>query len=251
MSISDTDLTTDAFLGGRLTLVQPARGYRAGVDPVILAAHVPARPGQSVLDLGCGVGCALFCLGRRVGDLTLAGVEIQSDYAALARRNAEENGLSAQIFTGDIAALPAELRQQRFDHVLTNPPYYAAASGTVPRAADRATAHREDLPLDDWIAAGARRLLPRGTMTVIQRADRLADLLGAMDRHLGSLELLCLHPRPGRDASLVLLRGIKGGRGPLRIRDAITMHQDATEGCSGESYAPRIEAVLRDAQKLG
>ncbi|SHI86909.1 tRNA1(Val) A37 N6-methylase TrmN6 [Palleronia salina] len=250
MSTSDAETTCDAFLGGRLVLEQPRKGYRAGVDPVLLAAAVPARAGQSVLELGCGVGCALFALANRVEGLDLTGVELQDEYAALARANAARNGLTAQIHTADLADLPEPVRQRRFDHVVANPPYYAPRSGTPPRGADRATAHREDLPLARWIETGARRLAPKGLMTVIQRADRLADLLGAMAANLGSLEVRPLQPRTGRAASLVIVSGRKGGKTPLVLHPPIVMHDGASHGKDGEDYAPAIRGVLRDGAAL-
>ncbi|WOI56371.1 tRNA1(Val) (adenine(37)-N6)-methyltransferase [Palleronia sp. LCG004] len=250
MSISGGETTRDAFLGGRLTLEQPARGYRAGVDPVILASFVPAKPGQSVLELGCGVGCALFCLASRVPGLDLSGVELQDEYATLARRNAETNGIVAGIYSGDLDELPTELRQRRFDHVIANPPYYAPGSGTHPAKDDRATAHREDLPLERWIAVGARRLAPRGMMSVIQRADRMGDLLGAMQSHLGSIVVQILQPRADRPASLVLVRGTKGGRAPLIVSAPIPMHLESTCDCSRNKYTDRLQSVLRNGQSL-
>ena len=84
----DGELSTDAFLGGRLSIMQPIRGYRAAADPVLLAAAVPARAGDAVLELGCGAGVASLCLGQRVPGLIQFGLELQPAYAALARRNA-------------------------------------------------------------------------------------------------------------------------------------------------------------------
>lgn len=103
---------------------QPAKGYRAGVDPVLLAASVPAKPGQSVLDLGCGVGAAGFCLAARTSEITLHGVELQPEYADLCRANARRNGIAAIIHTADLRALPHALTGLTFDHVITNPPYF-------------------------------------------------------------------------------------------------------------------------------
>ena len=100
------DLTHDAFLCGKLHLWQPRKGYRAATDPVLLAAACPALPGQSVLDMGCGVGAAALCLAARVPDLRLYGLELQPDYAELARRNAIENGLPMQVECGDLAHMP-------------------------------------------------------------------------------------------------------------------------------------------------
>ena len=137
----EDELSRNDFLGGRLRLWQPVSGYRAGVDPVLLAASVPATSGQSVLELGCGAGTASLCLARRVADLAVTGVEKQPDYAALARRNATENDLSVQVFTADITAMPAEIRTKSFDHVLANPPFFSAHAHKSPRDPGRREAH--------------------------------------------------------------------------------------------------------------
>ena len=150
-------LSHDAFLCGRLHLWQPVAGYRAATDAVLLAAACPAAPGQSVLDLGCGVGAASLCLAARVPDLHLAGLEVQAEYADLARRNAAENGFAMQVETGDLAAMPRALRRD-FDHVIANPPYYPKG-GTPSPDAGRATALQVgDAALGDWVRAAARRL---------------------------------------------------------------------------------------------
>ncbi|TRD21702.1 tRNA1(Val) (adenine(37)-N6)-methyltransferase [Palleronia caenipelagi] len=250
MSIPDTELTEDAFLGGLLTLWQPRRGYRAGLDAVLLAASIRAEVGQSVLDMGCGVGTALLCLGRRVSGLSLTGLELQPDMAELARRNAERNGLEAEIVTGDIGTMPATLRQQRFDRIIANPPYYDRGRGTASPETRRETALGEALPLADWVAAGARRLEPRGTMTVIQKADRLPDLVGAMADTLGSLVIRPIAPRAGRDATLVLVEGVKSGRSPARIAAPILLHRGKSHSANAPDFAPNIEAVLRNGAAL-
>ena len=125
---ADNELTCNDFLGGRVQLWQPVDGYRAGVDPVFLAASVPATSGQSVLELGCGAGAAALCLAARVPGLHLSGVELQAEYAELARKNAVENGVNFEVVQADLSALPSELRQRQFDHVIANPPYYRPRS---------------------------------------------------------------------------------------------------------------------------
>jgi tRNA1(Val) A37 N6-methylase TrmN6 len=132
----------DRLMGGRVRLVQPLQGYRAATDPVFLAAAVGARAGETVLDLGCGAGAALFCLAARVPGLELHGLEVQADYLALARVNAALNGVAAHLHEGDVAAPPQALKALGFDHVMMNPPYYAADfTGSPLPGRDRA--HRE------------------------------------------------------------------------------------------------------------
>ncbi len=242
-------LTEDRFLGGRLTLLQPATGYRAGADPVLLAAAVPAVPGQSVLDLGCGVGTAAFCLQARVGDLRLTGLELQESYADLARRNRDLTGLPMNVVTGDAARMPAALRGENFDHVLTNPPYFQRTGATAPDAG-REAARGETLPLAGWIDAAVRRLAPQGLLTVIQDAARLPDLLAACDTRLGNLRVLPLTSRAGRAADRVILRARKSSRGPFRLLPPLILHAGDRHERDGESYRPDVFQVLRHAAPL-
>ena len=242
---ADPGLTRDAFLGGRVQLWQPRGGFRSGIDAVLLAAAVPARYGDSVLDLGCGAGAAGACLAARVPGVRVTGVEIQETYAALARRN----GL-AQVVQADLAALPADLRQQQFAHVMMNPPYFDRAAGTPAPESGRDVARGGATALADWLQTGARRLAPRGTLTVIQRADRLGDLLSAMPQGLGSIVILPLQPRAGRDAALVLLQAIKGGRAALRLRAPLTLHDGAAHRADGDDYSAQASGILRNAAPL-
>ncbi|GGH35264.1 tRNA1(Val) A37 N6-methylase TrmN6 [Cribrihabitans marinus] len=247
---TDDDLSCDAFLGGRLHLWQPRHGYRAGVDPVFLAAAVPARGGQSVLDLGCGAGAAGLCLGARVPSLRLTGLELQPDYAALARRNGDRNGLDFEVVEADLAQLPADLRQRQFDHVIANPPYYRAGAHSPARDSGRRIALGGETALETWIEVAARRLAPRGVLNMIQRADRLPEMLTACAARLGSLEVLPLAPRAGRGAELVILRARKGGRAAFRLHPPLVLHEGVRHTRDGESYRAEITAVLRAAAPL-
>ena len=248
--MDEADLSRDAFLGGRLRIWQPRRGYRAGVDPVLLAASVPARAGQAVLELGCGVGVASLCLGARVPGLALTGVEIQPAYADLARRNADAVGVTLEVVTADLASLPAELRQRRFDHVIANPPYFRRDQSLPAQDAGRELALGEGTALAQWVAVAARRVADGGHVTFIQRAERLPELIALMQAHLGSVEVLPLTPRRGRPAQLVLIRGRKGGRAAFRLCDSVLMHEGAAHDGDRDSYTPLVDAVLRAGAAL-
>tara|TARA_R110002072_G_C7855474_1_gene526024 strand:- start:95 stop:850 length:756 start_codon:yes stop_codon:yes gene_type:complete len=248
MSDAAPALTRDVFLGGTLGIWQPARGYRAATDPVLLAAAVAARPGQEVLELGCGAGVALLALGARVPDLVLCGVERQALYAELARRNARDNGLPARIETADITALPADLRQG-FDHVLINPPYYPP---TAPAATDsgRAAALREDTPLEIWLDTALRRLKPGGYLTVIHLAERLPDLLAAIGSRAGAVRVRPLTARAGRAAGRVLLQARKGARGPFQLLAPLILHLGDRHLADRDDFTPTAQAILRDGEAL-
>jgi len=248
---TDDQLSCDGFLGGRLALWQPRAGYRAGVDPVLLAAAVAAKPGESVLELGCGAGAAMLCLAARVPGLAgVVGVEGQPLYADLARRNAAKNGIDVAVVTADVAALPADLRGQSFDHVIANPPYFLRAHSTASPRPIREAAMGEVTPLGIWVDVAARRLRHRGLLTMIQNAARLPDLLGAIAPRLGSIRVLPIAPRHGRPAGLVIVQARKGGRAEFALLAPLIMHEGARHLADGDSYTPQLRAILREGAAL-
>ncbi len=245
---ADTDLTDDAFLGGALQLWQPKKGYRAATDPVLLAAACPVVPGQSVLDLGCGVGTAALCLGVRVRGVVLDGVEVQADYADLAGRNAARNGIALTVTEADLTALPAALLRD-FDHVIANPPYYLR-SGSPSPVPGRDTALRAEVPLGIWVDAAARRLIPGGWLTLICGTDGLPEVLAALGTRMGSACVLPLAARAGSPALRIILRARKGGRAAFRLLPPFIMHDGAAHDADRDSYSPAAKAVLRDGRDL-
>ena len=246
---ADAELTDDGFLDARLRILQPVAGYRAATDPVFLAAACPAEGGESVLELGCGAGVASLCLGRRVGGLTLHGLERQPEYADLARRNALRNGIALTVTEGDLAQMPEPLRIA-FDHVIANPPYFPPGGGTPARDPGREAALREETPLASWIDAATRRLSPGGWLTLIQSAERVPELLGAIDSRLGSLSLLPLQSRPGRPAGRVILRARKGGKAAFRLLAPLILHDGAAHDGDRDSFTPLARAALRSGESI-
>lgn len=242
--------THDDFLGGLLSIEQPVKGYRAGVDPVFLAAAVPAQEGQSVLELGCGVGTASLCLGRRVGGLRLVGLERQPVYADLARRNATMNRLDMAVFDGDLAKMPDELRAQSFDHVILNPPYFLRERGTPSPDQIREEALGEETSINTWLDQATRRLAPRGYVTIIQQAERLASVLSAIDGRLGSVVVKPLSARIGRAASLVVVQARKGARGAFRLEAPLILHEGAQHQTDRDHYTPEVANILRNGGPL-
>lgn len=242
---ADEACTCDRFLGGRLTIRQPRRGYRAAIDPVLLAAALPAEPGTSVLDAGAGVATAALCLARRVPGVAVTGIEIDPATAALARANVALNCLETAItiVEGDVLAPPSALRSRSFDRVMTNPPFHPAATPASPDLA-KALAMRERASLADWLGACLRRLRPGGRLALIQRADRLPELLAALEGPAGGIEIIPLWPKAGQPAKRVLIRCRKGAKGPTRLMAGLVLHGDDGK------YSELAEAILRDGADL-
>lgn len=236
------DTTLDTFLGGKVTALQPARGYRAGVDAVLLAACTPAQPAERVLELGCGVGVASLCLAARVPDLAITGIELQPDYAALAA----QNGLN--VVTADLRALPAEIRNTQYHHVIANPPYFDRTTGSAAPNTGRDIAMGGDTPLADWMDVATKRLAPKGYFTMILRIARLPEVLTHL--RLGSVVVRPIAARAGQEPHLFLLQARHSGRAPFRLLPPLIMHDGTMHDADRENYTPQIASVLRNGDYL-
>ncbi|MBH0238127.1 tRNA1(Val) (adenine(37)-N6)-methyltransferase [Methylobrevis albus] len=248
-----TDPTTiDGFLGGRLQLAQPAdRGHRAGLDAVMLAAALPEGSRGRVADLGAGVGAVGFCVAARLGDVTVTFAERAPATLELLARNIAANapalGDRFSIAAVDIEA-PAAVREAAgltpaaFDHVLMNPPFHAAGRGRASPDPARAEAHvAGPETLERWVRVAAGLLGARGTLTMIWRADGLGDVLAALDRRFGGIDVLPLFPHAFEPAGRVILRGRIGSRAPLALLPGFVLHEP--DG----GFTPAAAAVLAGA----
>lgn len=239
---SDPALTDGHLLGGRVVYRQPRDGFRSGIEPVLLAAAIPARAGQVVLEAGSGPGAGLLCLAARVPVLLGIGVERDPALAAIAAGNATANGWPALSFVAaDIEAfVPPPL-----DHAFANPPYHPAGSPASPRAAREQAKRAQPNSLETWARAMSQGLRPRGSLTLILPAAELPAALAALEvAGCGSVRLMPLWPKPGRAAKLMLLQAIKGGSAPFRLHAGLVLHRP--EG----GYTPEAEAILRDGAAL-
>ncbi|WP_367614501.1 tRNA1(Val) (adenine(37)-N6)-methyltransferase [Teichococcus coralli] len=240
------DLTEDALLDGRVRLRQPRQGLRAGLDAVLLAAGIPARPGETVLEGGCGTGAAFLCLLARVPELRVVAVERDAGLAELARHNATLNGHEGRVtvLTGDIADPALRQALPRLHHAFANPPYWP--SGTEPPATLRADAtHAGPGPsLAHWAAALAAPLRHRGSVTLVLPAARFAEGAAALGQAgCGEIGLFPLWPRAGQAARRVLLRARRGGRGPDRMEGGLVLHE-------GQGWTEAADALLRGGAEL-
>ncbi len=236
--------TYDAFLGGLVHAHQPAKGYRAGVDAVLLAASVPVRADERVLELGCGVGVPSLCVAAREPRVKITGVELQPEYADLA----EKNGLD--VVRTDLRDLPAHLRNRQFHHVMMNPPYFDRAAGSAAPDQGRDVAMGGDTALADWVRIGTSRLAPKGYLTMINRIERLPEALTAIDHRLGSIRVLPIAARTQRAPHLFILQARHSGRAPFVMLPALVMHEGASHDGDRESYTAQLRGILRNGDTL-
>lgn len=242
------EATRDTLLDGRVVLRQPAGGLRATSDAVLLAAAVRAGPVDHILDMGCGTGAATFCLTARVDGCRVTGLERDKRLAALATTNAALNQVEVrvEIVTDTLPFTTSPALDGPFDHVMTNPPYLpvgrARRKDDTPR--DRATV--ESVDLATWLGFALERLRPRGSLTVVHRADRLDDLLGVLSGPAGDIAVFPLWSSDdaAKPARRVLVRARKGVNAPLRLLPGLVLH------AAGGGFTAAAEAILRDGKAL-
>jgi tRNA1Val (adenine37-N6)-methyltransferase len=237
-------VTTDGhLLGGRVFYRQPATGFRSGIEPVLLAATIPARAGEHVLEAGTGAGAALLCLSARVPGVRATGVEIDPAMAELALANARANGFSDIEVVADrieTASLP-----RGFDHVIANPPYHPAGGSASPDAARETAKRGSDVLIRDWVARLGDVLRTRGSLTLIAPSGLVPACLAAMAAsRCPCTAIFPLWPKTGRPAKLVLLRGVKDARMPMRLMPGMVLHQP--DG----SFSDHARAILEAATAL-
>ena len=234
-----------AILGGRVRLAPAAP--RPGIDPVLLAATVPAAPGDSVLDAGAGAGAAALCLAARVPGARIDGIEVRPEMVTAAAESIALNGLAARVrvIAGDVAAPPPAILAQGYDHVMANPPYFDATRHQPPADAARAAAHHQAAGgLGRWVAFCLGRARHGASVTVIHRAERLAELLAHLTQATGAVRIFPLWPGGAAPAKLVIVRAVKGSAAPLVLLPGLRLHR------SGGGYTDEADAVLRHGAAL-
>ena len=241
------EVKEDRLLGGRLRVLQPTRGYRAGMDAALLAAACPARPGQRVIEAGCGPGAVLLQVAARREGVFLIGVERELEPAALARANAEANGLADRIDIreADVAAGFRALGMQPCDWALSNPPFFDDEAALRAPSPERRAAWIADDGLSAWTGFLLKSVREGGSIVIIHRADRLADILSGLAPKAGSFQIRPIHPFADQPAKRVLVRATKTGKAPLQLLPPLVLHDR-----SDAKHTPEAEAILKGEAAL-
>jgi tRNA1(Val) A37 N6-methylase TrmN6 len=241
-------LTEDAFLGGRLRILQPEKGYRAGIDAVFLAASIPVAAGETVFEAGIGAGAAALCLISRIPAVHVTGIEVAARYSMMCEENAKRNGFGQLLkvihadvkdaMRRDLASMP---QHGTFAHAYANPPYFEDGKVTASPSLLKAQAHSFGPgDLDLWIKVMHAMVGLRGTVTLIHRAESLGKILESMEERFGDIRVAPLYAREGTAASRVIVQGVKGSKAPMQLLPGLILHGD------GSDFTPDADAVLRE-----
>ncbi len=242
------DVRESLLLGGRVRLLQPAVGYRAGMDAALLAAAIHSQPGERIIEAGCGPGAALLQAARRAPQSLFIGVERDAAALALAQRNITLNAMdaTAAAVAGDVDRRFAALDLAPFDAAFANPPFFDDPTGLRGPHPAKREAWLADGGLEAWTQFLLKAVREGGRIVVIHRADRLADLLALLGAGAGSFRIRPIHPFADQPAKRVLVRAIKTGRAPLALLPPLVIHERG-----GGKHTLEADAILRGEEALG
>lgn len=249
MAKSETEnWSQDRLLGERVVLRQPLDGYRAGLDAALLAAACDAKPGERVIEAGCGPGAALLAAAARRRQTLFTGLEREEQALSLARENVNLNAMGDRVdlIRGDVAEPFSKLGLKPFDAAMANPPFFDDEKTLRGPAPARRAAWIADNGLAAWTAFMLKAVREGGTLTLIHRADRLGDLLALLDAKAGSFRIRPIHPFSDAPAKRVLVRAIKTGKAPLVLLPPLVLHERG-----GAKHTAEVEAILRGDADLG
>ncbi|MEW6263794.1 MAG: methyltransferase [Thermodesulfobacteriota bacterium] len=235
------ELTLDSIYDGRLKIAQPAEGYRFSLDALLLADFARPSPGQTVIDLGAGVGVVALALAWRLGQGRVLAVEIQPRLAELARKNAEINRQAAvEVLEMDWTRLTLDHLGGPADYAVCNPPYREIGTGRI-NPGDEEAAARHELRgrLVEAARAAGRILSPSGRLAVVYPASRLVSMIADLiSTGFEPKRMRLVHSRAGEKAKRVLVEARLGGRPELNIEPPLYVYT------VGLSYTDEAEAIL-------
>ncbi len=239
--------TQDLLLGGRIALLQPAQGYRVAIDPLLLSASVNADPGETILDVGAGVGAAGLCLATRLPHCRIMGIERQKDLVRLANDNIVLNNLRdrVEILQGDLQSPPPRLAAGSYSQVISNPPYFESTHGRISPISNKGLSnHEDDFDMEGWLKFSLLMLKPSGRITFIYRAEMLDKLLGLFYGKVGDIKVFPFWPSLGQIAKRVIVQGVKGSRGGLNLLPGMVLHN------ADGSFTQEADALLKNGHHL-
>lgn len=247
MIAKNLDYSEDYLLGGRVLVRQPAHGYRVAIDPIFLAASIQAQPGETILDIGAGIGAASLCLVSRLPNVRAVGVELHRESVRFAYDNITLNNLRdrVEVLHGDLLRPPPRLAAGTFSHVMTNPPYLESTKNRESPYETKAISNLEgEATFEQWARFCLLMVRPKGTITFIHRGDRLDEILAYFYGKLGDIRIYPLWPSSDKPAKRVLVRGVKNSNGFLKLLPGMVLHK------ADGQYTQEADAILRHARSI-
>jgi FkbM family methyltransferase len=229
------ELTEDSILNGKIKLFQPQNGYRAALDPIILASFIRLTPSQRVLDVGCGVGTISMILKRNENTAEITALDMDKEMCQICEQNASTNGLAVEVLNTGIENY-ALSKEGAFDHVVTNPPFFEEKSSRI--SDSKKLANFETISLVEWISLCLNNLKNKGIFSIIHRVSRLEEILSTLKGRAGAVKITPIFPKSDREANRIVVQAKKSSKSETTILPGIIVHQE------NGSYSENLRKIL-------
>lgn len=239
-----TNYTKDKFLGGKILISQPKKGFRTSIDSIFLSAAVNLKKNNSILELGCGVGTIMCCLKERERNISVYGVELQKKYAEFAKKNLKDNNFEGKIFNSNIINLPNEILKKSFDHIIFNPPYLKKDTILESTINEKKISIKEsEVMLDDWIKIALKRCVNGGQINFVHRVERLSEILHLIGDKAGCIKILPIFSNKNKNSNRIIITAKKGSKSNLKIMPPLIVHK-----LKKNKYTKTAKKILYDGK---
>ena len=210
-------------------IIQKKKGFCFGMDAVLLSGFAQVKEGEMAVDLGTGTGIIPILLEAKTKGRHFTGLEIQEEVAEMANRSVRLNHLEdrVDIVRGDIKEASRLFGKASFDVVTSNPPYmndnHGLKNPDLPKAIAR---HEVFCTLDDVCREASLLLKTGGRFYMVHRPHRLAEIITALKNYkLEPKRMKLLHPFIDKDANMVLIEAVRGGKSMMKVEAPIIVYQ--------------------------
>lgn len=221
MEYQSEEFTRDRIWNGAISLIQPKKGYRVAMDPIILASQVNLKNGSDkVLDVGCGVGAISLILKKKYPLAQITAIDIDEKMCNLCRCNAQQNSLELNVINVGIENFVA--LTGLYDYIVTNPPFFRKQSSRI--SSTKLTANFETMELHTWITLCLKKLRNGGIFSIIHEASRIADILEAIGKKSGAIKILPIFSTDkSNNAKRVIVQCTKGSKAETQIMREVNL----------------------------
>jgi len=220
-------------------IIQNNSGYRYSIEPFLLADFAILRPGQEILDIGTGCGIIPLLMVNCEPELKITGVEIQNSAVVIAKENASKNKKQIKFLNRDFLDKELTFSTEKFDLIISNPPYHKINSGRMNLDEGKAIARHElKLNLQDMLEKAKPLLKKGGHITLAYPPIRLQETLRELqNKKLFPSRIRFIHGNKNVEAKIFLIDAIKGKKGDLIVDSPLCVYN------RGGSYTREMQEI--------
>lgn len=234
IKLNENERIDDLEIKG-MKIIQNKNGFCFGIDSVLLSDFAKEiKNGAKCVDLGTGTGILGILLCAKTNLSQIIGIEIQEEVAEMANRSIILNNLENKFKIININLREIKnnkinyLEKNSFDYIITNPPYKKLNTGKINENEKKLISRHEiTANLDDFIEVANYLLKDKGTIFMVHRPERLADIIEKMRKEkIEPKEIKFVYPKVNEEPNLILIKGVKNAKPFLKINKPLYIYNE-------------------------